>query len=105
MTFEFAPFEWVQAPARHVHTLDIGCFIQAAQHGGQSWGMGNLDASHAPFLEKAFQAFMPECLNHGALYRVTLRDSTSMFNQQLHAAHQARPWHQTQSRPAPESTP
>ena len=72
MPLEFTPLQRVQLPARQVHALGIGRFVQASQHGGQSWGMGGLNPGHVPFLKKGFQALVPECLDHGALYLVAL---------------------------------
>src|SRR2546428_10605462 len=40
--------------------------------------MGGLNTGHSPFLEKGFQALMPECLDHAVLYRVTLRDASCL---------------------------
>jgi hypothetical protein len=36
---------------------------------------GQPEYRHAPFLKKSFQTFMPECLNHGWSYRMTLQVS------------------------------
>jgi hypothetical protein len=40
--------------------------------------MHGLNACHAASLEKGFQAFVLECLDHAALYRVTTHASTSL---------------------------
>jgi hypothetical protein len=52
--------------------------------GGQPWRMGSLNTGNAPFFKKGFQILMPECLNHGWLYRITLQASM-ILNRVWHA--------------------
>ena len=55
----------MQTPARQVHSLRVGRFVQASQHGGQSGRVRGLDSSLASGLKEGVQAFVPERPNHG----------------------------------------
>src|SRR5674476_832936 len=61
MPLELAPFEWVQAPARQVHSLSVGRFVQASQ---QSNTLS--PSQHAPWIQAEHKK-APWSLTEGAV--------------------------------------
>ena len=62
LCFEFASLERMQAPARQIHALTVGCFVQTAQHGGESLRVCGQNARLAPILKKSFQSLVRNVL-------------------------------------------
>src|SRR3546814_6223269 len=69
----------MQVPARQVHALRAGRYVQTSQHGGQTRRMDGLNTRNGSLLEKSVQSFVPECFYHVLLYRVTYQLSSNIM--------------------------